>query len=957
MDWKEFTQRLARELMHLPANAFLVVQVPGGFPYAQAMRYPTGLSAEVVSNEFLPEPLHLRPEQEHLLVELDWQRPGAHGHVNWWQQLSLPSEGEELSPEQSMAAGRLAMSMALALNRVFNVASPHHLEYRANRNGPDGGPIELPYFGIPSIDAPRPAVPEQPAPEPEAPTGQGQQPPGPATEPDAWHPDPYAPAASPYAPAAEPYAPAGEPYVPAAEPYAPAANPYAPIGDPYAPIGEPETAPIAAYQPTAEPEPAPFAPPPEPEPAPYAPITEPIAIHSPAPSPEVTPEPVPDGPTVPLADAAEPPASRLFFAPMHAGGVLVTTQPPITDPAEVERVSGYLRRGAGVLSGGTAVDEIEPARGEVVPMVFLTDGVWVWTGAQRYYLEHYGLPPYPAFYEHIVAQGYQTPDVPEDLLIEAGELAKGALPPAPLPPVNDPAPWLTLAAAQPEPEPIWQDRTAPLSVPDSGTARTDEDSWGEHPSWTEQTATEDGPSPRREETFTPAEPTTTSPDPDPGMAAWPRQQDTDSGMAAWAEQQDTDSGMAAWTEQQGADAGMAAWAERRRMDSGGGEGSSRTERNAAERAPARQEETAPDERTARDEGVPGEDRADRPVPLPKRIPRSRRAEPAAASPLGTPAEPPAAAGFVEQPAAGGISGFVEPPTPESAPGFAEPAAGVFDPPEPVLLYNAQQAELERDLEQARNSGDHRRYFGLILRAELFLPSNGDPAERQYATADFNDGTYVLAFTSPAALESGLHGQVVRHRRVTFKELLAEWPNPAWRLAINAGLATAAYVDPATVESLAGPIPVEQQPVVQPQAAAEPSAVFGRTIMQKVLQPDHVVHYLQHAYDRVAGYVYQLQDVLGLKTPALLVDALGLVYEDSPFSAEDEFIHVLRWPVAKPDMCRRSTLRYAEESIPEFRIDSQRLPHGSELYRLDRSGKQILLAVYDADRLRWRRPDA
>ncbi len=54
VEWSEFAQRLTRELIQLPVEAFVIVQAPGGLPYVQAMRSTEGMSAEVVGNEFLP---------------------------------------------------------------------------------------------------------------------------------------------------------------------------------------------------------------------------------------------------------------------------------------------------------------------------------------------------------------------------------------------------------------------------------------------------------------------------------------------------------------------------------------------------------------------------------------------------------------------------------------------------------------------------------------------------------------------------------------------------------------------------------------------------------------------------------------------------------------------------------------------------------------------------------------
>ncbi|MFC7729383.1 hypothetical protein [Actinomadura keratinilytica] len=156
-----------------------------------------------------------------------------------------------------------------------------------------------------------------------------------------------------------------------------------------------------------------------------------------------------------------------------------------------------------------------------------------------------------------------------------------------------------------------------------------------------------------------------------------------------------------------------------------------------------------------------------------------------------------------------------------------------------------------------------------------------------------------------------------------------------------------------------------------------------TVMQKVVRPDHVAHYVEGGYDLVAGYVHRLQDVRELNTPSRLVHGLGLVWEGSPFSAQDEEIHVIRWQAVRPALYRRPLGGIDEWSmsiipggwviekapfhgsgyasgdgpaIPEFKVDSLRLPHGAEMWRLDRSGAETLVAAYDADHRRWRRCD-
>ncbi|MEU4821095.1 SseB family protein [Actinomadura sp. NPDC023710] len=164
--------------------------------------------------------------------------------------------------------------------------------------------------------------------------------------------------------------------------------------------------------------------------------------------------------------------------------------------------------------------------------------------------------------------------------------------------------------------------------------------------------------------------------------------------------------------------------------------------------------------------------------------------------------------------------------------------------------------------------------------------------------------------------------------------------------------------------------------VAPQGPADASQVV---VMQKAVRPEHVQHYLEGGYDLVAGYVHRLQDVQELRSPGALIRALGLVYEGSPFAPADEQIFVIRWPAVKPALFRRPLGGIDEWSmgiipggwviekapfpgsgyapgdgpaIPEFKVQSQRLPHGAEMYRLDAQGRESLVAGYDADLRRW-----
>lgn len=82
----------------------------------------------------------------------------------------------------------------------------------------------------------------------------------------------------------------------------------------------------------------------------------------------------------------------------------------IDDPGERARIAGFLRGGKVILRvPGSDVDRIESANGQVVPMSTLTDGVWIWGAALRYYVEVHGIAPEPDFLAHIVAHEYVAP--------------------------------------------------------------------------------------------------------------------------------------------------------------------------------------------------------------------------------------------------------------------------------------------------------------------------------------------------------------------------------------------------------------------------------------------------------------------------------------------------------------------------------------------------------------------
>jgi hypothetical protein len=321
-------------------------------------------------------------------------------------------------------------------------------------------------------------------------------------------------------------------------------------------------------------------------------------------------------------------------------------------------------------------------------------------------------------------------------------------------------------------------------------------------------------------------------------------------------------------------------------------------------------------------------------------------EPVQAPPIQAPPvqAPPVLAPPVQAPP---VSAHVSSPhisTPQN-PVVAPPAAAKAKEPDPkARLIQVRMLE-------AKANRDREGYLAALKDAELFIPEPQIQA--------FTDGIYLLVYTSRHALATAGRGG---GRPTTLAQLADDWPQPQWQLAVDDGLPSAGYLDSTTIGSLsrAGK---HTQPLV----------------LQKVLPHPLVVHYLEGGYDRVAGYVHRVADVLNLTTPALLVHHLGLSYEGTPFFAEDDDVHVLRWSALVSELVRTPYGGLDEDAadampggwvvehppfegsgfapgtgtpVPEFKINSQRVPHGAEIHRLERSGRHTLVALFDADAERW-----
>jgi hypothetical protein len=111
-----------------------------------------------------------------------------------------------------------------------------------------------------------------------------------------------------------------------------------------------------------------------------------------------------------------------LFDGRDAGGDLTFApgRARIEDPAQRALIAGFLRSGK-MIARVTALDadRLDPARQEAVPLSTLTDGVWIWGAALRYYVEVHGIAPEADFVAHMAACGYQADEPAESAWREA----------------------------------------------------------------------------------------------------------------------------------------------------------------------------------------------------------------------------------------------------------------------------------------------------------------------------------------------------------------------------------------------------------------------------------------------------------------------------------------------------------------------------------------------------------
>ncbi|MFC0029357.1 SseB family protein [Micromonospora chaiyaphumensis] len=345
------------------------------------------------------------------------------------------------------------------------------------------------------------------------------------------------------------------------------------------------------------------------------------------------------------------------------------------------------------------------------------------------------------------------------------------------------------------------------------------------------------------------------------------------------------------------------------------------------------------------------------------------------------------------------------PTSAAGPAPTEtPPAGVPSPGDVTASTTAADFvpanEVEEDLLTAAGSGSTDSFLTTLLLARVLLPvaPESAPGSRPgdagfvWRTEQIDGGTYVVVHTSPERLADRAAGPV-ETVRVKFVQLIRRWPDASWSFAVNPGTPVGATYPGEQVLALAnwaaevglGDDPESEPPATAPEPAAEPRPAAPPVdptrpvTMQKAIAPSQLAYYLERGYDRVSGFVHRAGELAHLRTPAELYEALGLGHPGSPFARDADEIYLLRWPAYRPSLYRipyggqnEAAMRAMEgwvierppfrgngfapgessDVVAEFKVDSARLPHGAELWRVGADRSERVVAVLDADTLRW-----
>ncbi|NNJ63035.1 MAG: hypothetical protein HKP61_19290 [Dactylosporangium sp.] len=305
--------------------------------------------------------------------------------------------------------------------------------------------------------------------------------------------------------------------------------------------------------------------------------------------------------------------------------------------------------------------------------------------------------------------------------------------------------------------------------------------------------------------------------------------------------------------------------------------------------------------------------------------------------------------------------------------------------------------VEENLLEAAQQRRTDRFLSTLLLAKVLVVGWNDndvPDPQRWTLEEIAGAQHLVAYTSSERMTDRLGADAVGGW-ARFTTLISAWPGDHLPFAVNPDTPVGATLPGNEVMALAAwaakmGLTEDLEPEAEPAAESaadpteEPTDVDEPLVMQKSIAPTQVPLYLDRGYDRVSGFVHRANEVDHLCTPEQIYRTLGLGYSGSPFRPDAAEVYLLRWRAYRGDLYRipyggqtDAAMRAMEgwvvertpfrgngfapcdtgDVISEFKVDSVRLPHGAQLWKLDREGNERLIALHDADGPRWRRVGA
>jgi hypothetical protein len=123
---------------------------------------------------------------------------------------------------------------------------------------------------------------------------------------------------------------------------------------------------------------------------------------------------------------------------------------------------------------------------------------------------------------------------------------------------------------------------------------------------------------------------------------------------------------------------------------------------------------------------------------------------------------------------------------------------------------------------------------LLMPVSPAAAAGAEPAG--WATGTYDGVTHVLAFTSPQAIAACLPGQPVTYRTDSVPSLVANWPDPTWRLAVDLSLPIGLVLDSADLAALPDLSVPGEDPLRAAVSARDENAVTAEMLRAELIVP-------------------------------------------------------------------------------------------------------------------------